>query len=226
MRPTPWMIVLAMGAGAAASDAGVTRDIAAFALDDHPRGSGQSPAYAMRLDHTIAPGSTTLGSDVFNDTTLRVVESDGDLQIRIRGTLRGGSVQGGSWGSTNDYALEFTYAAGVAETLNGWKATGFSAQNSGSLTDLETGEVTELYAKEDRSGTLFELRRDGHKLHGMDKWVGRGQLTVNADGSDTFGGHQHWLFTAEIDPDATVPEPGGPALLALSGFVMARRRRG
>jgi uncharacterized protein (TIGR03382 family) len=149
-----------------------------------------------------------------------VYDDGGVLSINISGTLHGGVVDGlGGYVSAASYAVDFNYSVGVSASDGGWIVTGFDAANMGTLTNLDTNDSVDMYAKGMPDTFLF--LPDDHRLDtdGND-WVGRGWITDQADGSDPLGGTRDWLFTA-----TEIPAPGAFALLGLGGFIASRRRR-
>lgn len=194
--------------------------IAEFELGDHPDGSAAVPFYGLRLDNILDPGTMTLSMEHHDNTRLTVIDDNGDLSMRITGTLFGGVVNNNAYVSTNSYEIDFTYALNVTDSGDGWVVNGFDAGNTGTITNLTTEEVTNLYGKANMSGLVFSMRADGHRMGDSSSWVGRGWLTTNDDGTNPAGGSQDWLFTA-----TTIPSPSGLAILGLSGLVSTRRRR-
>lgn len=221
MRATSWMAMGVIGAASALANAGVAEVVAMFDLHDHPDGSAAQPYYGLRLDNIGAPGTMTLSMAMHSNTTLSVIEEDGQFSIRIQGTLHGGQVSSNEYVSSNDYSIDFTYGANVIQTANGYRVDGFTTLNSGTLTNLDTEQEIELFGKPNMQGLAFTFQADGHRMSGdSTTWVGRGWLTDESDGSAPGAGSQDWLFYA-----TEVPTPGGSLLLACSGLVIARRRR-
>ena len=194
--------------------------IAEFELGDHPDGSAAVPYYGLRLDNILEAGTMTLSMEYHDNTRLTVIDNNGDLSMRITGTLFGGVVNNNSYVSTNSYEIDFTYALNVTDSGDGWVVNGFDAGNTGTITNMTTQEVTTLYGKANMAGLVFSMRADGHRMGDSSSWVGRGWLTTNEDGSSPAAGSQDWLFTAN-----PIPSPSGLAILGLSGLMTARRRR-
>lgn len=212
------LVTLSMVAVSSASAGGLV--IAEFELGDHPDGSVALPYYGLRLDNILAPGVVTLSMDHFGDTRLSVIEDNGELSMHITGTLYGGAISGNAYVDAQSYAVDFTYALNVSDAGNGWEVNGFDVGNTGTLTNLDTMAVTDLYTKENDAGLIFAMLADGHRLGDSSSWVGRGWVTTNDDGSMPGAGSQDWLFTA-----TEVPAPSGIAILGLGGMIATRRRR-
>tara|TARA_R110002072_G_scaffold137772_2_gene280616 strand:+ start:1571 stop:2245 length:675 start_codon:yes stop_codon:yes gene_type:complete len=212
-------LALGMVAASSANAGGLV--IAEFELGDHPDGSAALPYYGLRLDNILAPGVVTLSMDHHNNTRMTVIEDNGVLSMHITGTLYGGEISGNAYVDAQSYEVDFTYALNVSDAGNGWEVNGFDAGNTGTLTNLDTQAVTDLYSKENGAGLVFAMLADGHRLSGdSSSWVGRGWLTTNDDGSMPASGSQDWLFTAN-----KVPAPSGIAVLGLGGMIATRRRR-
>lgn len=194
--------------------------IGEYLLGDHPNGNQNPPPYGLRLDNMLGAGIATLSIGYYNDTVLTVYDDGGNLSINISGTLHGGVVDGsGGYVSAASYAVDFNYSVGVSATGGGWVVSGFDAANMGTLTNLDTNDTIDMYAKGMPDTFLF--LPDGHRLGGDDSsWVGRGWITDQVDGSDPLGGTRDWLFTA-----TEIPAPGAFALLGMGGFIASRRRR-
>lgn len=194
--------------------------IAEYQLGDHPNGNQNPPPYGLRLDNMLGSGVATLSIGYHNDTVLTVIDDGGDLSINISGTLHGGLVDGfGDYVSASDYAVDFTYSVGVVASGGGWVVSTIDSANSGTLTNLDTNDVTTLYTTGMPDTFLF--LPDDHRLDtDANDWVGRGWITDQTDGSDPLGGTRDWLFTA-----TEIPAPGALALLGLGGMVSVRRRR-
>ena len=179
------------------------------------------PAYGLRLDNVVAPGLAVLSMDEFGDSRLVVSEDAGNLSIRITGTLWGGSVVLNSFVSPQAYAIDFTYSVNVADLMNGWDVHAFNTMNTGTLTNVNTNQEYTLYGKADMTGLVFQFLGDGLRIPSDNStFVGRGWLTTLADGTDSNGGAQDWLFVG-----TPVPAPGALALLGLGGLTATRRRR-
>jgi uncharacterized protein (TIGR03382 family) len=194
--------------------------IGEYQLGDHPNGNQNPPPYGLRLDNVLGSGIATLSIGYHNDTVLQVYDDGGDLSIHISGTLHGGLVNGsGGYVSAADYSVDFSYSVGVSASGGGWIVTGFDAANMGTLTNLDTNDTIDLYAKGMPDTFLF--LPDDHRLDtDANDWVGRGWLTDQSDGSDPLGGTRDWLFTA-----TEIPAPSALALMGLGGLVSTRRRR-
>lgn len=203
-----------------ASAGGLT--IAEYQLSDHPAGGENPPPYGLRLDGILGAGIHTLSIDHHNDTVLTVTDNGGNLEINISGTLFGGEVDGlGGYVSAASYAVDFNYVMNVADVGNGWDVNGFDASNGGTVTNLDTNVVTELYGMNNPAGLVFAFLADGHRLDGDNTtWVGRGWITDQSDGTDPAAGIKDWLFKGEL-----IPAPSSFALLGLGGMVASRRRR-
>lgn len=216
------LLALGMVSVSSASSGGLV--IAEFELGDHPDGNAAEPFYGLRLDNMLAPGVVTLSMDHFNNTRMSVIEYNGVLSMHITGTLYGGAVNDHAYVDAHSYEVNFTYALNVTDAGNGWEVNSFDAGNTGTITDLDTNEVTTLFGKANSSDLVFSMLADGHRLSGdSSSWVGRGWLTDNSDGSMPGAGAQDWLFTATKLPE--VPAPSAIALLGLGGMLSSRRRR-
>ncbi len=217
-----YMIAMAAVSAAAMSASAGGLTIGQYLLGDHPGGGENPPPYGLRLDGIVAGGVASLSLGHHGDTILTVTDDGGALSINISGTLYGGEVDGmGGYVSASSYTIDMDYVLGVSDEGNGWAVNGFSASNSGTLTNLDTMDVIDLYGKDNAAGLVFAFLADGHRLDGDDdSWVGRGWITDQSDGSDPYSGYRDWLFTA-----TKVPAPGALALLGLGGLCSARRRR-
>jgi hypothetical protein len=213
-------IVALSGAVMSASAGGLT--VGQYLLDDHPGGGENPPPYGLRLDGIVAPGTASLSLGHHGDTILTVTDDGGTLSINISGTLYGGALDGmGGYASATSYAIDMDYVLGVSDEGNGWAVNGFTASNSGTLTNLDTMAVIDLYGMNNPAGLVFAFLADGHRLdNDDDTWVGRGWITDQSDGTDPHSGYRDWLFTA-----TKVPAPGTFALLGLGGLCSSRRRR-
>ncbi len=203
-----------------ASAGGLT--IAEYQLSDHPAGGENPPPYGLRLDGILGAGVHTLSIDFHDDTVLTVTDNGGTLEINISGTLYGGEVDGmGGYVSAESYAADFNYVVNVTDVGNGWEVNGFSASNGGTLTNLNTMAVTEVYGMTDGNGLVLAFLEDGYRLdNDTTTWVGRGWVTDQPDGTDPHAGFRDWLFTGEL-----IPAPSSFALFGLGGLVASRRRR-
>ena len=214
-------LTTALVAGTAFSAFAGSTVVGQYLLGDHPDGNQSPPPYGLRIDNILDAGAITLSIGHHNDTVLTVYDDGGNLSINISGTLYGGLLDGvGGYVSAESYAVDFTYGVNVNALANGWEVNGFDAGNAGTLTNLGTNVVTDLYGKPNMSGLNFAFLADGHRLGDNTTWVGRGWLTGEVDGSDPLAGDRDWLFTA-----TEIPAPGSFALLGLGGLVAARRRR-
>ncbi len=206
----------------------VSADIVAeFQLADHTHGDVAPGVYGLRLDNMINDGGTSgivvLQMNHFNNSTLVVEEEAGSISIHIQGTLWGGQVEAGAFVDAQAYEMDFTYSANVVEVADGWTISGFRADNNGTLTNVDTNEVMDLYGKANMQGLVFDFLSDGFRIPGdFHSFVGRGWLTGNSDGSMSNDGAQDWLFTAT---QLIVPAPSSIAFLGLGGLVATRRRR-
>ena len=223
MRVSALMLVAGLGVAGSFANAGVAEVVAMFDLHDHPDGAAAQPYYGLRLDNVGAPGVMTLSMAMHDNTTLSVIEENGEFSIRIQGTLHGGQVSSHEYVSSNDYSIDFTYGANVVQTANGYRVDGFTTLNSGVLTNLDTEDEIVLFGKPNMSGLAFTFQADGHRMSGDNStWVGRGWLTDEDDGSAPGAGSQDWLFYAT---QRDIPAPGGALVLACSGLALCRRRR-
>jgi MYXO-CTERM domain-containing protein len=217
-----YMIAIAAVSAAAMSASAGGLTIGQYLLGDHPGGGENPPPYGLRLDGIVGAGAATLSLGHHSDTILTVIDDGGTLSINISGTLYGGAVDGmGGYVSATSYAIDMDYVIGVSDEGNGWAVNGFTASNSGTLTNLDTMAVIDLYGKDNSAGLVFAFLADGHRLTGDDtSWVGRGWITDQSDGTDPHSGFRDWLFTA-----TEVPAPGAFALVGLGGLCASRRRR-
>lgn len=195
--------------------------IGQYALSDHPDANENPPPYGLRADNIVGAGTATLSLDHFSDTLLTVYDDNGDLSINIQGTLWGGSVSGGSYISAEAYTVDMTYTVAVEALFGGWRVTGFSDMNAGTITRVSDNFSWDIYAGTEPSNNSFIFRPDGYRLDGDDStWVGRGWITDQSDGTDPLGGARDWIFTA-----TEIPAPS-TGLIALTGVLaMSRRRR-
>lgn len=226
---------LALGAGGALAIAGAaSAETTTFRLMDHPDGNQSPPGYGLRLDNLFggmsgaSGGVTSFSFDVHDDVRMAVVESGGDIDIHINGTIFGGEDSGSGYGfGEGSYELDFTFEFNVAEDGTGWVVAPSSSGNKGTLTslgnaDVPAGETFQFY---DFSGNSFLFLQDDHRLDGFPQrgegfWVGRGWNTYFSDGRAS-AGTQDWLFMGEL-----IPTPAAAGLgLAGFGFVAGSRRR-
>lgn len=196
-----------------------------YALADHPDGLLNPPPYGLRFDGIFGGGEATFSMDHFGDTTLTVRDTGSSIDIRIRGTLYGGEVDGsGGYLSPDIFHLDFSYTVDVQAQANGWIAFGEHAGDAGALirdtggsASLDPSDHFSLSPKMDGGGNAFLFLADGHRLPNNTDWVGRGWFQSYPGGSGT----QDFLFTGSL-----IPAPGALGLAGIGGLVMARRRRG
>ena len=165
-----------------------------------------------------------------------------DPTIHIFGKVYGGEVVGEGYGyGEGVYGIYFSYNVGVTGDLdNGWTVNTFDSSNSGIIVkidgDSKDGLIKEgasrmFYMAQDISlndwgPDLFKFAPDGFIPLGYNqntvirptRWVGRGGLTFNSDGSAS-DGMQGFLF-------APLPSAAwmGMAMLAGLGAVAVVRR--
>lgn len=219
IRMSVYTAALGVALVAGAAQAGT---IAEFALHDHPAGDQAPPLYGLRLDNVIGHGLSVLSFANYDDGRLVVEDNGGSLSIHITATMFGGEVENDAFVNAQSYSVDFSYSVSVTgNDVDGWEVYGFSALNSGTITNLDTNDVYTMYGKGNDEDLVFAFLSDGFRIHGdSDTWVGRGWMTGNSDGSMSHNGAQDWLFTA-----TQIPAPGALGLLGLGGLVASRRRR-
>ena len=145
--------------------------------------------------------------------------------ISISGSVFGGEDASTTYGfGAGWYNIDFSYSANVVQVSNGWIVNSFDTNNSGTITSQGNADVAAGWTHTffDQAVPSFEFLTDDHRLagtgfEGQGRFVGRGWVTNNSDGSNTTG-TQDWLFM-------TVPAPGVASLLGVAGLCAMRRRR-
>lgn len=224
---TTAMMLCGLGLIAGAAQAGGTI-LQTFELFDHPNGAIDPQAYGLRLDGFAGESPVTFSfENDSGDSTVRlqVIDSEGNREIRIFGTMRGNSAKNGTDFGT--FALDVTYS--VATASQGWTADD-PGMMIGSLEAIETtaaanalgvvnGSSEDLYTLSDGSGT-FRFLSDGDRIPGnASSWVGRGWVSNNAN---IRGSTNDFLFTANVVP---LPPAAWAGLAMLGGMGVARRLR-
>ena len=222
------MRIGAAAVAASASHASAPTHVAQLQQGAPPHRPGAPPPKRQPTHNMLGSGVNSFSFDTFGDTTLKIFDNAGDLEIRIEGTIFGGvhDGMGGYVGGGQAYAIDFTYATDVNTTASGYKVLGVNnVLNTGTLTALDAMGMPEsgpesVFTVTDDDNNSFIFQSDGHRLAGdSSSWVGRGWLTMDDSGANT-GGTQDWLFTATV-----IPAPGAAALFALGLGVATRRRR-
>lgn len=171
---------------------------------------------------------------------LVVEDVDSDPKIHIFGKAYGGEIYGETFGfGEGYYEINFWYNVGVSgNEKEGWTVEKFSSLNSGTITkigdssDVKDGTAWTFFMAQDLSvpdwgSDLFKYAPDGFIPDALPdvhidpmRWVGRGALTYNSDGSAS-DGMQGLLFA----PLPTSTWMGLSLLIGLGIIHIIRNRR-
>lgn len=193
-----------------------------YNLYDHPAGDMAPPAYGLRLvDETYtfggAPETSTVTLDYHTTGTATPKKV-----INIFGTVVRNQ-------DDSVWDLDFTYDTGVSQLTDDkvvveGPAGDASLGNSGTLTNVDTGEVIDLQDKLRDDGLSFVLSDQDFAKSTVDEDAVFGWGWLQPDAERT---PNDFLFKGQFIPGSEPAEPGTLLLMGmgLAGLGFSRRRR-